>query len=307
MGKTIGFAAILIGFAWWALGAGAASPSARPTLQPSAQPTTQPSAQPATQPPTQPTTQPSTQPAKQLILDLGNKVSMKLVLIPAGKFTMGSPRTEKDRSNDETPRREVTISKPFYMSVYEVTQAQYQQVMGTNPSNVTDKTHPVDRVSWNDAVEFCGKLSRKTGKTVRLPTEAEWEYACRAGSTTRFYYGDDPDYSQLADYAWYSTDNDSRTHPVGLKKPNAWGLYDMHGNVWEWCSDRHASSYARAGTLDPQGPDSGQYRVLRGGGWSYGAFSCRSAYRLRGSQAVPYDLNGIRAAVSVPAGQAGSE
>ncbi|MCY2926365.1 MAG: formylglycine-generating enzyme family protein, partial [Planctomycetota bacterium] len=204
-------------------------------------------------------------PPKELTLDLGNKVTMKLVLIPAGKFMMGSPETEKDRQPDEGPQHEVTISKPFYMGVYEVTQAQYEAVMGTNPSAFKGSENPVEQVSWDDAVEFCKALSAKTGKAVRLPTEPQWEYACRAGTKTRFGFGDDD--TDLRDYAWFSGHSLSKTHPVGEQEPNAWGLYDMHGNVWEWCSDYYADSYANAKTTDPQGPGSGTDRVLRGGGW----------------------------------------
>ena len=232
---------------------------------------------------------PATQPAKELTLDLGNKVTLKLALVPAGKFTMGSPESEKDRNKDEGPQREVTISQPFYMGVYEVTQEQYEQVMGSNPSNFKGAQNPVERVSWNDAVEFCKKLSTKTGKTVRLPTEAQWEYACRAGSKTRFHYGDDDDYGQLDDYAWYTKDSDRKTHAVGQKKPNDFGLYDMYGNVWEWCSDWYADSYANANKTDPPGPGSGAFRVLRGGSWSGNPPLCRSAGRFRFSP----DLRGV--------------
>jgi formylglycine-generating enzyme required for sulfatase activity len=207
--------------------------------------------------------------------------SMKRVLIPSGKFMMGSPKDEKDREDSEGPQREVTISKPFYMGVYAVTQEQYEQVMGKNPSNFKGAENPVENVSWNDAAEFCKKLSQKTGTSVRLPTEAEWEYACRAGSKTRFSYGDDNDYANLGDYAWYGQNSDNKTHPVGQKKPNAFGLYDMHGNVWEWCSDWYGAYEDKAQT-DPTGPASGSARVLRGGGWIYDPQVCRSAYRARG-------------------------
>jgi formylglycine-generating enzyme required for sulfatase activity len=216
---------------------------------------------------------------KEIIVQINQKVSMKLALIPAGKFTMGSPDGEKDRSGNEGPQREVTISNPFYMGVYEVTQEQYEQVMGKNPSSFKGAQNPVESVSWDEAVEFCTKLSQKTGKTVRLPTEAEWEYACRAGSKTRFSYGDDDD--KLGDYAWYAKNSDSKTHAVGQRKPNDWGLYDMHGNVFERCAGWFADSYASAKNQDPQGPDSGTFRVLRGGGWSNYPQYCRSAYRVR--------------------------
>jgi formylglycine-generating enzyme required for sulfatase activity len=204
---------------------------------------------------------------------------MKLVLIPAGKFLMGSPEDEKDRLENEGPRHEVTISKAFHIGAYDVTQEQYERIMGTNPSQFKGAQNPVENVSWDDAAEFCKKLSQATGKTVRLPTEAQWEYACRAGSKTRFSYGDDPDYANLGDYAWYNANSESKTHPVGQKKPNAWGLYDVHGNVWQWCSDWYADSYANANNTNPEGPGTGSNRVLRGGSWDYTPQRCRSALR----------------------------
>jgi formylglycine-generating enzyme required for sulfatase activity len=217
--------------------------------------------------------------AKELSLDLGNNVSMKLVLIPSGKFMMGSPENEKDRISDEGPQHEVTITKAFYIGAYDVTQEQYERIMGNNPRGFKGAHNPVENVSWDDAVEFCKKLSQETGKTVRLPTEAQWEYACRAGSKTRFSYGDDSDYSNLGDYAWYNKNSNGQTHPVGQKKPNAWGLYDMHGNVWQWCSDWDVNSNANANNTNPQGSDSGSPRVLRGGGWDGDPRRCRSAGR----------------------------
>ena len=230
-------------------------------------------------------------PPKELTLDLGQGVSLNLVLIPSGKFMMGSPETEKDRSSDEGPQREVTISKAFYLGVTEVTQAQWKSVMGTEPWKGQEYVkegadHAASYINWDDATLFCKALSKKMGRPVRLPTEAEWEYGCRAGRQTRFHYGDDEDYSELGDYAWYRSnayDKDEKyAHPVGRKKPNAWGLYDMHGNMWEWCSDRYGL-YANAKLIDPQGQGFGSDRVLRGGGWLNGPHGCRSAFRLRSS------------------------
>ena len=208
-------------------------------------------------------------------LDLGKGVAMRLILIRPGKFIMGSPDSEQGRAADEGPPHEVTISKPFYLGLTEVTQAQYEAVMGTIPSASKGPPRPAEGITWHEASDFCRKLSEKTGKTVRLPTEAEWEYACRAGTKTRFSLGDSD--GPLGDYA--SVD---KTQPVGQKKPNAWGLYDMHGNVWEWCADRYGPYSSEAAT-DPQG-GADSARVLRGGMWSDGGTGfLRCASRYKGS------------------------
>jgi formylglycine-generating enzyme required for sulfatase activity len=216
-------------------------------------------------------------------MEVTNSVGMKLRLIPAGKFMMGSPRSEPHRYDNEIQHR-VSITKPFYLGVTEVTQEQYQKVMGTDPSHFKGPQNPVEKVSWTDAVEFCRKLSampaeKTAGHVYRLPTEAEWEYACRSGTTTACGFGDDV--SRLGDYGWFVGNSDSSTHPVGEKKPNAWGLYDMHGNVWEWCQDWYGRVLDSA--TDPTGAMSGSLRVLRGGSWSDDAGDCRSADRLRDS------------------------
>jgi len=208
-------------------------------------------------------------------LDLGDGVSMRLTLIPAGKFMMGSPQDEKDRQSDEGPQHEVTITRPFYMGVFEVTQEQYEKITGKHPSPLQGATRPAERVSWDDALEFCRMLSSRTGMTVSLPTEAQWEYACRAGTKTRFSFGDND--ADVGDYAWYFENGGLKTHPVGEKKPNAFGLYDMHGNVWEWCSDWYEGSYQA--NQDPMGPDTGRFRVLRGGSFISRQESLRSASR----------------------------
>ena len=340
-------------------------------------------------------------------MEVTNSIGMKLRLIPAGEFMMGSPGTESDRGDNETQHR-VTLTKPFYMGVTEVTQEQYQKVMGTNPSYFKGPQNPAEKVSWADAVEFCGKLSampaeKTAGHVYRLPTEAEWEYACRSGTTTAYGFGDDAsrhgeehvaphggtlvelgdhqyhaeiawdekaktitlyvldgeaekavpisaielvlyvdtddegtpyklvakpqpgdgddgkssrfvttdkdafekyhdddsarggielsigektyevgvthEEHDLGDYGWFEGNSDSSTHPVGEKKPNAWGLYDMHGNVWEWCQDR-PGNYPSGSATDPTGATSGSRRVDRGGSWdNYDAWYCRSAYR----------------------------
>jgi len=214
---------------------------------------------------------------RTMTLYLGRQVTLKLVLIPAGKFLMGSPSEEAGRSEEEGPQREVAISRPFYMGAYEVTQGQYAVIMGSNPSRFKGAAKPVEMVSWDDAVEFCARLSERTGKKVTLPTEAQWEYACRAGSKTRFCFGNDE--KQLEAYARYGQSGEAGTVSVGLGKPNAWGLYDMHGNVTEWCFDWYAGSYGGAPSVDPTGPNSGQLRVIRGGCWGNTPEDCRAAAR----------------------------
>lgn len=171
--------------------------------------------------------------------------------------------------------------------------------MGTTPSHFKGDNLPVERVSWNDCQAFIQKLNRMAlGVGIfRLPTEAEWEYACRAGTTTQFYWGDDPNYSQIGDYAWYWDNSGIRTHEVGLKLPNAWGLYDMSGNVWEWCQDWWSSLYPSGDQVDPTGEESGSYRVLRGGDWGYySPWNCRSAYRGRYDPGSRGDDGGFRLA-----------
>jgi len=246
-------------------------------------------------------------PDKYLTLNLGRKATMKLALLPAGEFMMGSTLSAEEVAGrfalsgstgilkitagdftDEHPRRQVTIGKPFYMGVTEVTQAQWKAVKGSSPwkgqSYTKEKAdHAASYISWNDAKAFCKALSKKTGHTVRLPTEAEWEYACRAGTTTAFSCGDDP--SKLGDYAQYRgntyENKEKYAHSAGAKQPNAWGLYDMHGNVYEWCADWYADSYANADTDGPQGPATGKERVARSGSWRSVPAHCRAARRTR--------------------------
>jgi formylglycine-generating enzyme required for sulfatase activity/predicted Ser/Thr protein kinase len=237
---------------------------------------------------------PDVKPAKEL--DLGGGVTMELVLIRPGKFIMGSPDSEKGRVVHEGPQHEVTISKPFYMGVTEVTQEQYQAIMGKNPSGWKGATNPVENVSWDDVAQFCKKLSEKTRQAVRLPTEAEWEYACRAGTQTASSFGDDP--FALGDYAWWDGNSDKTTHPVGQKKPNAWGLYDMHGNVCEWCADWYGD-YPNGAVKDPQGPASGTYRVLRGGCLLTTPSVDRSALRVLDPPSKRSGIYGFRVVVSV--------
>ena len=212
---------------------------------------------------------------------LTNTLGMQLVLIPAGEFLMGSPDSDSEASSNEKPQHRVRITKPFYLGVYEVMQAQYQKVVGNNPSQFKGESLPVETVSWEDAVAFCKRLSevaeeRAAGHTYRLPTEAEWEYACRAGSTSKYSFGDSE--AELEKYAWYVKNSDSTMHPVGGKQANGWGLYDMDGNVCEWCQDWYGP-YTAGAANDPSGSGAASRRVLRGGGWRDYGGDCGSAYR----------------------------
>ena len=237
-------------------------------------------------------------------LDLGGSVKILMVLIPAGKFGMGS----NTGGLDEKPVHDVEITKPFYMAVTEVTQAQWWAVMGTEPW----KDRPcagwtpdsaANYLSWNDATEYLGNLSAKTGGTYRLPTEAEWEYACRAGSTGKYCFGDHE--RRLGEYAWYYGNaygaGKRRPQPVALRKPNAWGLHDMHGNVWEWCQDWYdAGYYRKSPQQDPKGPTTAdQTRVLRGGSWYTTPAFCCSAYRNGSVPAYTSHYDGFRVVLEV--------
>ena len=236
-----------------------------------------------------------------------NSIGVKLVLIPKGTFMMGSPESEEGHQRNNETQHEVTISKDFYLGVHEVTQAQYEKVMGKNPSHFQgakvrneNADLPVEQVSWDDAVEFCKKLSelpdeKKSGRVYRLPTEAEWEYACRAGSKTAYSFDDEE--GLLPEYGWFSRNSSRRTHTVGLLEPNAWGLHDMHGNVWEWCSDWY-EEYPKGAVSDPTGPKEGSFRVYRGGSWSYVAAYCRSSSRSRDAPDFRFHDLGFRLALS---------
>jgi len=263
---------------------------------------------------------------KELTLDLGDGVSLKLALIPAGNFKMGnhdSPTEtvkklggNEEHLTDEYPVHDVTISRPFYMGIYELTQAQWKAVMGTEPwltktalgyakaqprpANIDD--YPAVWMNSYDAIEFCRKLSKRTGMTVSLPTEAQWEYACRAGTTTAFSFGDD--LSQLIDYGWYGGLKDGQkedyAHRVGQRKPNPWGLYDMHGNVWEFCSDWYDKDfYSRSPSVDPENTTESELRALRSGSFHSVPTVSRSAQRARwvGPEQVRYNY-GMRLVVA---------
>jgi len=239
--------------------------------------------------------------------EITNSVGMKLVLIPKGSFKMGLSEYMEVLARGEL-QHEVTISKDYYLGVTEVTQGQYEKVIGTNPSyfqkQVTSEEdrslYPVEQVSWADAVEFCKTLSelpeeKKAGRVYRLPTEAEWEYACRAGSKSAYSFGESS--KSLGDYAWFYENSNGQTHPVGEKKANAWGLYDMQGNVWEWCSDWYGQ-YPKGAVSDPVGPREGSFRVIRGGSYFSEAANCRSANHNRHDPSDRFHYYGFRVALS---------
>lgn len=213
-----------------------------------------------------------------------NSLGMKFVWIPAGQFTMGSPKEEVDRKANETQHR-VTLTKGFYLGVHLVTQEQWQSVMGNNPSTFQgDKNLPVETISWNECQEFIKKLRQKDAKPYRLPTEAEWEYACRAGTTTPFHFGQTISTDQANYNGTFVYGNGKQgqyrqvTTPVGAFPANAWGLHDMHGNSFQWCQDWYGE-YPQKDVVDPQGPDSGTARVMRGSSWASFPDGCRSAWR----------------------------
>ena len=244
-----------------------------------------------------------------------NSIGMKLVPIAKGKFQMGSLFREEGYRLAEQ-RHDVTLTQDYYLGSFEVTQAQYSKLMGNNPSkfqgeqvnHVDSSNHPVDQISWDDAVEFCKRLSelpeeKAAGRVYRLPTEAEWEYACRAGSTAPFSFGGLELYD---DYGWFSSNCKGVSQPVGKKEPNAWGLYDMHGNVMEWCSD-WAGDYPEGSVSDPTGPNEGSSRMIRGGAWLTPAMLGRSGNRaFHFPPDTRSDYVGFRVALSSPSGISGS-
>jgi formylglycine-generating enzyme required for sulfatase activity len=248
---------------------------------------------------------PSTQQAKFFSENLGNNITLDMVAISGGTFTMGSPSSEAERDSNESPQHQVTV-KPFYMGKYEVTQAQYEVIMGKQPSEFKGANRPVEKVSWNDAVEFCKRLSQKTGRSYRLPSEAEWEYACRAGTSTPFCFGETIT-TNLANYdgtKTYSAEskgkNREETTDVGTFPPNSFGLYDMHGNVWEWCLDTSHNSYDGAPTDGSAWIDENktQSRLMRGGSWYDAPSDSRSAARYSESPDTRDDDFGFRVVVS---------
>jgi len=223
-------------------------------------------------------------PTVEKIVILPGDVPLHLVKIRCGSFFMGSQSSEKDMAPDEAPLHRVTISREFYLGKYEITQSQWKALMGENPSVFHNfnfsGNHPVEMVSWEDAQTFLQKLNELGPGFFRLPTESEWEYCCRAGTQSRFPWSDDPDYKLLSEYAWFYSRAEGKSHPVGQKKPNDWGLYDMHGNVWEWCGDWF-DNFSGDPVTDPPGALSGTGRIIRGGSWFNEPEALRSANRHR--------------------------
>ncbi len=253
----------------------------------------------------------------ELPKQLKNSIGMEFVLIPPGTFEMGSPPEERGRHECEGPQRSVTITRPFYLSNYPVTQAQYERIIGRNPAHFNKAhgggpDHPVEQVSWEDAVTFCEKLTElnaeaEHSRIYRLPTEAEWEYACRAGTTTPYYFGQSVGLKQVHFFGldasvWAQAAGAAgKSEKVASHDPNAWGLFDMHGNVLEWCSDWFSETwYSEGPDTDPMGPKQGWQRVVRGGSFSQFATDCRSASRLGRAPGSRLNTLGFRVAMSIP-------
>ncbi len=229
--------------------------------------------------------------------DMDDGVCITMVWIPPGEFEMGSPEDEIGRDHDEEPVHTVKIEKGFWMGKYEVTQSQWAAVTGTNHSAFAGDNRPVEMVSWNEVNSYIDRLN----DGFRLPSESEWEYACRAGSRTRLHWGDDSLYAEANDYAWHNYNSHSETHDVGGKLPNAWGLYDMTGNVYEWCEDGYHDSYDGAPTDGSpwiQHPGS-ENRVLRGGTWLLTPRNCRSACRYNLPPNIQSNIAGFRLALDL--------
>lgn len=205
-----------------------------------------------------------------------NNVSFKMIMVESGSFTMGATPEMKDPWDDEKPTHQVTLTQDYYIGKTQVTQTLWKAVMGDNPSWFKGDNLPVECVSWNDCQKFISKLNSLTGQKFRLPTEAEWEFAARGGNKSKHYQYSGS--NNLDDVAWHWNNSGGQTHPVATKKPNELGIHDMSGNVWEWCSDWYGS-YASNAQTNPAGPNSGSYRVLRGGSWNHCARSCRSSNR----------------------------
>ncbi len=214
-----------------------------------------------------------------------------MVMVEGGTFTMGCTSEQSGCYDDEKPTHRVTVSS-YQIGKYEVTQAQWRAVMGNNPSSFSGCDNcPVDNVSWNEVQDFIRKLNQQTGKNYRLPTEAEWEYAARGGNKSKGYkYSGSTD---IGSVAWYSSNSGGKTHPVGQKQANELGIYDLTGNVWEWCEDRYGN-YSSSSQTNPKGPSTGSYRVLRGGSWNFVAEYCRVSDRNGSTPRDRYNYSGFR-------------
>lgn len=239
---------------------------------------------------------------RDTIIWLHSQLPLHFTYIHAGSFIMGSQENELNRGNDEGPVHLVEISRDFYMGKYEVTQAQWVYIMGYNPATFKglpeSSLHPVETVSWDECQEFITRLNELGIGTFRLPSEAEWEYTCRANTTTSYYWGNKMAANGSSEYAWANSRSFAMTNPVGLKKPNPWGLYDMSGNVWEWCSDWFGA-YSKLSQIDPKGPESGKYKVFRGGSWYDFYESHRSANRHKHEVDKGYPAIGFRLIMEV--------
>lgn len=226
-------------------------------------------------------------PARRVSVPVKGAGAIEFVLVDPGSFSMGS--TVKA---DEGPVRTVTLTRSYYIATTEITQAQFRAVMGRNPSQYAGDSLPAERVTWTEATEFARRLRASTGQKLRLPTEAEWEYACLGGSDGPYGFGSDT--SRLGSFAWFETNARAETHPVGTKSANAWGIHDMHGNVWEWCSDWYSEDPAAGGSTDPAGPASGTNKVLRGGSYGAAVGSCRCSNRFSFDPNERFVASGIR-------------
>ena len=223
-----------------------------------------------------------------------NGVSFNMIPVEGGTFTMGATPEQQDPEDDEKPTHQVTLSS-YYIGETEVTQALWTAVMGDNPSEFNGDNNPVEKVSWNDCQKFISKLNSFTGQKFRLPTEAEWEYAARGGNKSKGYQYSGS--NNFDDVAWHGYNSVDKTHPVKTKQPNELGIYDMSGNVSEWCQDRYGS-YSSGSQINPQGPSTGSYRVGRGGSWEFFARACRSARRGMGAPDYPDFCVGLRLVLS---------
>ena len=243
----------------------------------------------------QPVVQPTVTNSDNISIPVKDGVSIDMVRVEAGTFTMGATPEMKEPDDDEKPTHQVTLTNDYYIGKYEVTQALWQAVMGNNPSYSKGNNLPVERVSWDDCQEFISKLNSITGKTFRLPTEAEWEYAARGGNKSRGYQYSGS--SNLSDVAWYKDNSGSKTHTVGSRQANELGIYDMSGNVWEWCQDSFGT-YSNSSQVNPTGANSRSKRVIRGGCWYYSAGCCRSSYRDYNTPGSRFDNLGFRLVLS---------